>query len=374
MSDMSNIDLNNLSDDELKNLDLAALESELSKTSEDVDEPSTTQPDTQNNADTSDGQSDTTDESDESDDSDEPDDDNNTEGDTTTEDTATHDDDQNTQQSSEAVSDGEVDYKAFYEVMTKPFRANGREIQVSNPDDMIALMQQGANYSKKMAQLKPNLATMRLLEQRGLTDKQKLGYLLDLYDKKPEAIAKLVKDANIDLYSFDTDQAEGYKPQEVNEPSEVESVINELYEGSENFGVVMNDITKLWDSQSKQMVADKPEVLYALAHHAQSGLYQQINDAIDYERMLGRMVHTPYLEAYAQIEARILQANQQQQAPQEFTAPRPTQSQPQASPANDKKRKAMTPKSNGNTQVNDFDPLKMSDADFLKFYEQQQFH
>ena len=43
----------------------------------------------------------------------------------------------------------QTDYQAFYEKLTKPFKANGREIQVQNADDMIALMQQGANYSKR---------------------------------------------------------------------------------------------------------------------------------------------------------------------------------------------------------------------------------
>lgn len=367
MTEISDIDLNNLTDEELRNLDLTALDESMSSdTSADADTTQQTDTDAQNTADTDDETDDTDDHAvqvsddatDVSDDSDE----------------GADSDSENTPSMPNAdVPSEEVDYKAFYETMTKPFKANGREIQVNRAEDMIALMQQGANYSKKMAKLKPNLSAMRQLEQRGLTDKEKLGYLLDLYDKKPEAIAKLVKDADIDLYSFDTQQADDYKPQVVNEISEVEQVIDELYESSESFGSVMKDITSTWDAHSKQLVMDKPDVLYALAQHAESGLYQQINDAIDYERMLGRMVHTPYLEAYAAVEARILAANQPQNVPQEFVAPRPTKQETTAQ-SNDKKRKAMTPKSGGNTQVNDFDPLKMSDAEFLKFYEQQQFH
>lgn len=368
MTDMNNIDLDNLTDEELKNLDLPALQESMNEQAhqESAEESSTEDSPTQNTAEQDEAADTTTSEAD--------DETNHQQGHEQADADATTDTDTTTQQ--ESGTDTQVDYKAFYETMTKPFKANGREIQVSNPNDMIALMQQGANYSKKMAQLKPNLATLKLLEQKGLTDKDKLGYLLDLYDKKPEAIAKLVKEADIDLYSFDTEQADSYTPQVVNEPSEVENIVSELYESSENFPQVLKDITGTWDAHSKELVSQNPQVLYALAQQADSGLYQQINEAIEYERMLGRLVHTPYLEAYSMVEARILQANQPQQtASQEFVAPRPTQNQNTPAPdANDKKRKAITPKSGGNTQMNDFDPLKMSDADFLKFYEQQQFH
>lgn len=384
MTDTTTIDFDNLSDDELRNLDLAELhDSMMADTAEEVEATLTTPSDAQNTSDTAD------------DDQQEADADGNAQADTdedgdvinqTQSDDAPSDGEQSTEQtvetdeqSAENKQAESVDYKAFYDSLTKPFKANGKEIHVTSPEDMIALMQQGANYSKKMAQLKPNLNAVRLLEQHGLMDKEKLGYLIDLHDKKPEAIAKLIKDADIDLYSFDTEQAEGYTPKQVNEPTEIESVLNELYDTSEKFGEVVKDISANWDEKSKETLNQNPELLYALAQQAENGMYEQIINALEYERMLGRMVHTPNLEAYAAIEARILAANQvQQDTPKQFTAPRPAQSDAQtitqASQVNDKKRKAMTPKSAGNSQVNDFDPLKMSDAEFLKFYEQQQFH
>lgn len=277
-------------------------------------------------------------------------------------------------QSSEAV-----DYQAFYNQLTTPFKANGREIQVKDANDMIALMQQGANYSKKMAQLKPNLNLVKTLETHGLNDPEKLAYLVDLYNKKPEAIAKLVKDADIDLYSFDTEQADNYTPQVVvNESTPLQEVIEGLYEQHQNFGQVIQDVSTLWDDQSKSIVAENPAILQAMAQQADAGLYQQIIHALDYERMLGRMVHVPFLQAYSEIEARILnaQANQAPQAQESFTAPRPTQSQTQTQVTNqDKKRKASTPKTGGNNTLNaDFDPLKLSDEEFMKYYNQMKFH
>lgn len=271
----------------------------------------------------------------------------------------------------------QTDYQAFYEKLTKPFKANGREIQVQNADDMIALMQQGANYSKKMVQLKPNLALMRTLEQHGLNDADKITYLIDLYNKQPEAIAKLVKEADIDLYSFDTDQAEQYTPKTVvNEPSALEDTITELYGNHETFKDVVTDITTLWDKESKAIVSDNPEILRVMAKQADEGIYQQIMSAIDYEKMLGRLSGIPFLHAYEQVEARILQANQPvAKQEQGFTAPRPQANQEQVNSQNQaQKQRASVPKSSTSQSNAGFDPLKLSDEEFLKFYNQQKFH
>lgn len=271
----------------------------------------------------------------------------------------------------------QTDYQAFYEKLTKPFKANGREIQVQNADDMIALMQQGANYSKKMAQLKPNLALMRTLEQHGLNDADKITYLIDLYNKQPEAIAKLVKEADIDLYSFDTDQAEQYTPKTVvNEPSALEDTITELYGNHETFKDVVTDITTLWDKESKAIVSDNPEILRVMAKQADEGIYQQIMSAIDYEKMLGRLSGIPFLHAYEQVEARILQANQPvAKQEQGFTAPRPQANQEQVNSQNQaQKQRASVPKGSASQSNAGFDPLKLSDEEFLKFYNQQKFH
>lgn len=270
----------------------------------------------------------------------------------------------------------DVNYQAFYEEVTKPFKANGRTIQVKNANDMVALMQQGANYSKKMAGLKPSMGILKTLEEHGLNDPTKLAYLVDLYNKKPEAIAKLVKDSQIDLYDFDTDQADNYTPQAtVEESSEVGDMISQMSETYPKFRDVLSDVTQYWDDKSKQYVVDNPEILRAMAQQADSGLYYQIMEKLDYERMLGRMTGMPFLQAYSTIEAMLLEQANQSTTPaqQAFTAPRPDQA---TDPANaDKKRKATTPKSGSATNHNlDFDPLKVSDEEFLKYYNQMGYH
>ena len=86
------------------------------------------------------------------------------------------------------------DYKAEYQRLLAPFKANGKDIQVTSVDEALTLMQMGANYNKKMAALKPNLKVLKLLDTHGLLDENELNFLIDLKEKNPKAIMKLVKD------------------------------------------------------------------------------------------------------------------------------------------------------------------------------------
>lgn len=274
-----------------------------------------------------------------------------------------------TEPADEQTDDTAMDYSKFHELITKPFKANGREITITDPKDVVSLMQRGIDYSRKMEKLKPNLALVKTLEEHGLTDKEKLGYMVDLLNKKPEAIAKLVKDAQIDLYSFDTEQDVDYKPYlTVNEHTQLEDVMNELLETTEHFSGVLNDIANNWDSKSKELLQERPDTLRAMTQHNELGLYKQIVDKVEYQRMLGRLTDVPFIVAYSQMEGQVLSEYQQQQAKQQtFTGTRPNTS----TADNPKRNKASLPNNGGTNVTDEPDLSKMSDtelAEFLKNY------
>lgn len=284
-------------------------------------------------------------------------------------------------ETTETIENKEVDtgvnHQEFYNTLTKPFKANGREFQVTNPNDMIALMQKGLNYSKKMEEIKPNLNLIKTLEQYGLTDESKLSYLIDLHNKKPEAIAKLIKDSEIDLYEFDTEQAEQYVPQnKVVHKSQLEEVISEVVDANPEFNSVLNSIYTDWDNQSKQAVINNPNILRLLSEQQTNGIYDKIMNIMEYEKAVGRLDGVAYLQAYGEIEDRLLggstegQASQQsQQQAQAFTAPRPNQTN-NSSNTSEQKRKVASPSTNTtkpSTEV--IDPLKMSDEELIAYMD-----
>ena len=68
--------------------------------------------------------------------------------------------------SEEAADDGEETPQVDedYKRILQPFKANGTEVQVRSVDEAIQLMQMGANYTKKMQALQPNLKVLKTLE------------------------------------------------------------------------------------------------------------------------------------------------------------------------------------------------------------------
>ena len=273
------------------------------------------------------------------------------------------------------VTQVEVDYKAQYEKMLAPFKANGREIAVQSADDAISLMQMGANYNKKMAALKPNLKLMKLLENNGLLNEERISFLIDLEKKNPEAISKLVKDSGLDPMDLDADKASGYKPNTytVNEKEmELDAVLDELQE-SPAYNRTLDIVSTKWDGPSKQVIAATPQLLKVINSHVQSGIYDTIIKEVERERMFGRLGGLSDIEAYRQVGDSIQERggfNSVAQTGKTTTKPvlvTPAPKKVDEDKLRDKRRAASSTKPAGSGSVaKDFNPLAMSDEEFSK--------
>ncbi len=257
----------------------------------------------------------------------------------------------------------EINYKEFYERVTKPFKANGREIVVTNPDDLITLAQKGTDYVKKMTELKPLKRINKLLQDNGIAEDD-LAYLIDLKAKKPEAIAKLLKDSEVDLYQFVVEQGNDYKPvaptyNEVNE--ELTNVLDDLEKNSSTFKQTIAVIGQQWDEHSRNFIAQNPNLVRIIDAQIANGAFAKIDTIMQYERAVGRLDGMTDLEAYVAIEKQL--------AAKQTVPPAVTQQQQQPSkPSTVAARRQAAPPRQTKT---DTPPLKinsaaLSDADFLK--------
>lgn len=268
--------------------------------------------------------------------------------------------------SSEDKSNDE--YKAFYDELTAPFKAAGKEVQISNAADIKALVQQGISYSQKMAAMKPGLNILRTLDQHNLNDPDKISYLIDLHNKKPEAIAKLIKESEIDIYDFDTEeQSSKYVPDtKVRDQTKLEEVVNEL-STNEGFSEVFNTISTEWDVASRQAIIDNPGLLKIIQAQKESGAYDRITEAVAHERMLGRLTDVNYIDAYVAVEQGMFAQQAPSKPKQSFKATRPKAT---TSSNSSKKRKVASPTSGGNKAEDDFNPLQVSDEELLQMMNQ----
>lgn len=194
---------------------------------------------------------------------------------------------------------GEVDYKAAYEKIMAPFRANNREMRVSNVDEALQLMQMGANYNKKMSAIKPYLRAIKTLERHQLLDENKLAFLVDLHNRDKGAIEKLLKDGEISPMDLDPDAAE-YTPKTrpvSDREVELENVLNDL-EGSQYYAKTLSLVSKEWDQKSREIIVENPQLLNTIHDHIAAGIFDRVVSEMERQRMFGRLQGMSDIEAY----------------------------------------------------------------------------
>lgn len=194
------------------------------------------------------------------------------------------------------------EYKAFYDrLLSKPIKANGKEIQLQTPDEAEKLIQMGLNYTKKMQAMQPALRVVKMLENNGLMDEARLSHLIDISKGDSGAIQKLLADTKFDPMSADADQAAKYVPAD-HRVSPLEMSFSAVLEDVEQTpaGVeLISEVHGQWDADSKRALFQKPEILAKLAEQKTAGLYAQISGEVDRLRALGQITpDVPFLQAY----------------------------------------------------------------------------
>ena len=177
----------------------------------------------------------------------------------------------------------EEDYKRILQ----PFKANGGEVKVRNVDEAIQLMQMGANYTKKMQALQPNLKVLKTLEKQGLLDEAKLNYLIDLSKGDPKAVAKLVKEANPDWAHIDEDEEYVPHNHQVSDTAiQLEQVLDQV-ESTPTGAKCIDVIGNHWDDGSKAILTKEPALIAQLNEQMQLGIFDMIQQEVQHVRMFG---------------------------------------------------------------------------------------
>lgn len=229
----------------------------------------------------------------------------------------------------------DFDYKAGYEALLAPFKANGKMVQARNAEEAIALMQQGANFTRKMQELAPHRKLIQMLQNNDLLDEGQLSFAIDLVKKNPEAIKKLVKDAGIDPMEIDVDAPSQYKEgnhrvsdAEVRFNAELGD-LKSTPEGNATLGV----IHQTWDDASKQELFNTAGLMSTINEQRSTGIYDRIVGEIEHLKTLGKIgPDVPFLQAYKAVGDHLMQHGgfDDLKAKKDVTAPAATTTAPAA--------------------------------------------
>lgn len=255
----------------------------------------------------------------------------------------------------------QVNYEDVVKQIFAPFKANGKEIAPRTVEDVVQLMQMGANYTKKMQSIAPMRKAVESLSNAGIDSEEKLSYLIDLYKGDKEAIKQLLKDNQIDAMDLDLDEVK-YSPNKQNIASEADVKFAETLSNiNESLPQIQNIMDKQWDQESKRILLSDPRALQALHEEIQMGRFEPVQKQLEVERTFGRYQGVPDIQAYIDILNRMSAQEQYQQQMQE------QQRQPKKN-VPDKRKAAPTrgKVKSGGTSLTPKDLFSMSDEEFEK--------
>jgi hypothetical protein len=287
-------------------------------------------------------------------------------------------------------TDGDTDKLSWYEKLSKPFKANGREFTVKSPEESIRLMQLGLGYTKKMQSLSNDRRIAETLRQANISTPQDIGFLLDLKNGNKEAIKQLLKDHKIDpndLVSYDdTDESEdGSSAKQTYTPTNPNFVDDKYLALQDQIQELMsvdggNDTVNLilgLDSDSKKVFYQNPQLIATINNHRHDimpsgvSMFDEIMQEADRQKALGNIpANAPWIQVYKQVGDYLygdpLKAKAQQGAYIGSSKPQ----QNTTKPRNDEKVKQLSiPKNGAVNKVQHKDIFSMTDEEFAKLGE-----
>ena len=259
-----------------------------------------------------------------------------------------------------------IDYKAAYEAIFKPFKANGKEITPRNLEDVIKLMQMGANYTKKLHTVAPVKRAYESLNKADIKEED-LSFLIDIHKGDVEAIKQLLQRHKIDPIDLDL-ESNNYKANRKNIASDEDVEFSDvLRDVDSSLPKIQEILNNKWDETSKQKLVKDPKLLRALHEEIELGRFDEVQARVELEKTFGRYQGYSDLEAYIDVVTKMVNEQAKTVTPTHTTK---IEDKPKTTPTKipDKSKAAPVrgkPKNQG-AKMTVQDLLSMSDDDFNK--------
>lgn len=258
----------------------------------------------------------------------------------------------------------DVDYEAVYKDIFKPFKANGKDITPRTVEDVVQLMQMGANYTKKMQLMAPLKKAAESLSRADIKEDD-LNFLIDVHKGDKEAIKKLLTKHNVDPMELDLDST-NYVPKNnivSDEDVEYSNILDDIRDSLPKIQEIM---TNTWDARSKEALLKDPNLMRALHEEIAMGRFDNVQAQLEIEKTFGRYKGKSDVEAYIDLVTKLAAKEQSNHQP-DGTKPTPKADVP-TKPIPDKTKAApiRTKATNQGSTLTAKDIFSMSEDQFAK--------
>lgn len=202
----------------------------------------------------------------------------------------------------EQEEEEEEHLSASEKLLNEAYTVSGQKVHVKDPADIRRLVAKGLEADTRISDLSKRAAIADGIKRANISEDD-LGFAADLLAGKPEAIAKLVRDKEIDLYAVEDDQVDKYVASKL-DFSPDSNPLREYVESNshdEDFASVYEEAIT-WDMQSQQFVIDNYTVLGKLAEHRKSGVFDAVMAEVNNRRLVKGDTR-PVMQIYDEVGA-----------------------------------------------------------------------
>ena len=193
----------------------------------------------------------------------------------------------------------------FHKEVTQELKAVGKKFKITDAKEVRQLMQKGMDYQRKTEELASMRRVQNTLKKHGLLDPQQIAYAAELLQGNPLAIARLIKDKEVDLYEVDDDATDNFKVTPVQFTEDpTENLVNYLSDNREDSSIAeMFEVAKTFDEQSADAIIKDPTLLRVLADHKEQGIYDNLMQKVEHSRAVNGSTKPILAEYYEHFQS-----------------------------------------------------------------------
>ena len=160
------------------------------------------------------------------------------------------------------------------------YKANGMDFEFTEEEVLEKFGEvfgKSMNYTKKTQELKPWMKQISAIKSNGLNEDD-VNLMIDAYKGDKQAIAEMLKRTKVDPLDLDTEATERYIPTQHGKDEAtqaIESIIDDISRDPE-YRITENVVDSQWDSASRRIMAENPEMIRGLHIDIKNGLYDKV--------------------------------------------------------------------------------------------------
>lgn len=155
-------------------------------------------------------------------------------------------------------------------------KANGTEFEFTD-EELMQLAPKAMNYTQKMQEIAPWRKTISALKDNDIGEDD-INLMIDVLKGNKEAITEVVKKAGLDTMDIDTENNSYERKQYGRSETElaIEDVVNTIAKDPE-YKITQHVVDSQWDSNSRQKLAENPDMISGLHDDIKSGVFDQVS-------------------------------------------------------------------------------------------------